>query len=76
MLTYEFEAIPPFVREASFPGSAARQYRVQVFSGETRDWQVYANFAHLPQADACWRKLTLDGHQARIIGAQRAPSAA
>lgn len=76
MLSVEVESMPEFVLVASFPGGTARQFRVQVFNAESADWQMYANFAYRQQADACWRMLTLQGHQARIIDGNRAPSAA
>lgn len=76
MLTCEIDSTPTCVRVASFPGGTANPYRVQVYNPVGAYWHLYANFAQRSQADACWRRLTLEGHRARIIECTRAPSAA
>lgn len=76
MVACDLESLPALVRVPSYPGGTARQYRVQVFESQSRGWSLYANFAHREQASACWQKLVLDGHQARIVDDARSPVAA
>ena len=61
----------------SCPGGPARQFRVQVASGETPStWKLVECFGEAAKADQCADKLTRDGLVARIVACTSLPTAA
>lgn len=61
----------------SCPGGMARQFRVQVWNGETPShWKLVGSFDNLDQASACAEREMLAGEQARIVVYRSLPTAA
>ena len=61
----------------SCPGGMARQFRVQVWNGETSShWKLVESFENLDSATACAERLMLAGEQTRIVAWRALPTAA
>jgi hypothetical protein len=62
---------------ASCPGGMARQFRVQVASGETASrWQLVGSFRDKGAARQCADRLQLAGTSVRVIACKSLPTAA
>lgn len=62
---------------ASCPGGIARQYRVQVASGETASqWKLVGSFRDLRAAGECAERHTGNGHETRVLACRALPTAA
>jgi len=62
---------------ASCPGGMARQFRVQIFSGETpSNWKLVDSFADLSDACSCAERLQDAGEQIRVVACRSLPTAA
>jgi hypothetical protein len=64
------------VRAASFPGSAARQYRIQLRPSTGSDWQLLVTCTSRAEAMARIEELTYCGLQVRMIDQPCCPTAA
>jgi len=64
------------VRAASFPGSAARQYRIQLRSATNSDWQLLTTCSSRAEAMARIEELTYCGLNVRMIDQPCCPTAA
>ena len=51
----------------STPGGVAPQLRVQYRAASDGEWQWYATFSELQQAEFCLEQLEQDGCQARLV---------
>lgn len=59
------------------PGGVARQFRVQIWNGETPShWKQVGSFDNLEQASACAEREILAGEQTRIVACRSLPTAA
>lgn len=62
---------------ASCPGGMARQFRVQVASGETASrWKLVGSFRDKGAARLCADRLQQAGTRARVIACKSLPTAA
>jgi hypothetical protein len=62
---------------ASYPGSGAPHYRVQVLGGETQpQWRLFSTFADQSLAQICLERLRRNGESARLIAFRRVATAA
>lgn len=61
----------------SCPGGLARQFRVQIWNGETpSQWSLAESFDSLDSATACAERLMLAGEEIRIVACRALPTAA
>ena len=61
----------------SCPGGMAKQFRVQVWNGETPShWKLVGSFDNLDLASACAEREMLAGEQTRIVACRSLPTAA
>jgi cell division protein FtsN len=61
----------------SCPGGLARQFRVQVSSGETSSrWRLVGSFRDAHEAGQCAARLQIAGEQSRIVECRALPTAA
>jgi len=62
---------------ASYPGSVAPHYRVQILAGETQpQWRLFSIFTNQSLAQICLDRLRRNGESARLIAFRRVPTAA
>jgi hypothetical protein len=65
------------VLSVNCPGGIARQFRVQIWNGETPShWKLVGSFQDLSEASACAEKLMLAGEQTRVVACRTLPTAA
>jgi hypothetical protein len=65
------------VISASCPGGMARQFRVQVWNGETPShWKLVGAFHELGQASECAERFIQAGEQTRVVACRTLPTAA
>jgi hypothetical protein len=57
----------PHLVAVSTPGGVAPQLRVQYCAASDGDWQWYATFSDLQQAELCLGQLQQEGYQARLV---------
>ena len=61
----------------SCPGGMARQYRVQMTTGEVPlRWHLAGSFRDRRDAGQCAARLMMDGYQTRIVDCRALPTAA
>jgi hypothetical protein len=67
----------PLLIAASCPGGMARQFRVQVSSGETpSQWKLVGSFRDSLAAGQCAARYTRAGQVARVLVCRALPTAA
>ena len=73
----EYDGTSGAVISANCPGGMARQFRVQVWNGETPShWKLVGSFHELSQASACAELMMLAGEQTRVVACRTLPTAA
>ena len=58
----------------STPGGVAPQLRVQYRAASDGDWQWYATFSDLRQAELCLEQLQQEGRMARLVEFRCSPA--
>lgn len=72
-----FRDVGVAVVSASCPGGMARQYRVQISSGETAcHWRLVGSFRDDAAAEHCAERWRQAGAEARIVECRSLPTAA